>query len=464
LGLAYLAAYLKQVGFKPHILDFNTHPMDDGEFQSFLQSKKWLLIGISFMSNQFGEASRLATLIKNALPQVCLVAGGPHPSSIPERTLQEIPSIDIIVKGEGEETLRELAETIAHCNNYNHIDGICFRSKAGIVKTPDRALIEALDQLPHPAWEYFDVKKYNVFHIGGVTGNSSAFALLSSRGCPNFCTFCDSHTIFSRRFRARSAKNLFEEIMQLHKTFGMMNFDFVDDLFTVQKKRVLEFCNILLSSGIAFRWMANARVNTVDAEMLTAMKNAGCVRVDFGVESGDINVRKLMKKNITNDQIREAHLTARRIGLSTGTFTMVGNMGESNASIRKTVELLREIADDVMVSIACPFPGTELYRIAKEQGLLNTENWTNYVTSPTYKPDYRPVMKTDMMNEREILSSFYYLHSFFARRKFQHRFGRFFIFNLRFYREWVFKPEGFQHRLKMSLALIGVRLKRILHS
>ena len=458
LGLAYLAAYVEQASFKPHIHDFNIDRINDGNFKELLLSRPWLVVGMSFMTNQFAEALRLSSFIKQILPDTPLVAGGPHPSSIPERTLQELPALDIIVKGEGEGTLKELAEVLRDGNNYDQIHGLCFKKHGRIINNKKRELVVDIDELPFPAWKYLDVKKYSVFNITGRDG-ALVFALLSSRGCPNFCTFCDSHTIFGRKFRPRSAQNLFDEIIYLNKTYGMVEFDFVDDLFTVQKKRVLEFCELICNSGIPFKWMANARVNTVDREMLQAIKAAGCIRVDFGVETGDQYVRKLMRKNITDEQIRKAHQIAHDIGISTGSFTMVGNLGETKNSAKMTVELLKDIGDDVMVSIACPFPGTELYSIAKEKGLINTEDWTRYVTSPTYTPNYRPVMRTEHISEDEILESFYYIHSFFARRKFQRRFGRYFFFNLRFYREWVFNAKGLRRRFKMAIRLVNSRIK-----
>ena len=456
LGLAYLAGYIEANGFKPYIIDFNINKIPDDSFQTLLLSRQWILTGISFMTSQFAEASRLADIIKRSLPEVPLIAGGPHPSSIPERTLKEISSIDIVVKGEGEITLLDLIKTISAKENIDKLDGIVFRKNGLILNNPPRDLIADLDMIPFPAWKYFEISDYNVFSISNKK-DSPVFALLSSRGCPNLCTFCDSHTIFKRKFRARSAKNIYDEIMYLNKAYGMLEFDFVDDLITLQKKRILKFCDLIRNSNIPFRWMANARVNTVDREMLLAMKDAGCIRVDFGVESGDPNVRKMIKKKISDRQIRDAHRIAHEVGLSTGSFTMVGNLGETKQSVKMTVDLLNDIGDDVMVSIACPFPGTELYRIAKEKGFINTENWTRYVTSPTYTPNYYPVMRTEHLNEDEILESFYYLHSFFVQRKFRRRFGRYFFINPKFYKEWVIKPEGLQRRLNMAARLLKSR-------
>ena len=458
LGLAYLASYIERKGFNPFVVDFNISTMDDNDFKELLLSKPWLLVGISFMTSQFAEASRLSSFIKKILPETPLAAGGPHPSSIPERTLREIPAIDIIIRGEGEETLGELTEALSFNNSIEDIPGLCFRGNNEIKSNINRPLIADMDKLPFPTWNYFDVKKYNVFTLASKN-NAPVFALLSSRGCPNFCTFCDSHTVFERKFRPRSAQNIFDEIMYLYNTYSMLEFDFVDDLITINKRRVLELCGLISKSGIPFKWMANARVNTVDREMLQAMKDAGCIRVDFGVETGDPYVRKLMKKNITDEQIKNAHKIAKDVGLSTGSFTMVGNLGETRESAKMTVELLKDIGDDVMVSITCPYPGTELYRIAKEKGLINTEDWSRYVTSPTYTKDFYPVMRTENMTEKEILNSFYYIHSFFAQKKFQRRFGHYFLLNPRFYKEWIFKPEGFTRRFKMAAKLIVTRMR-----
>ncbi len=457
LGLAYLAAYLEKFGYEPLIVDMNTSLMSDVQLATLVRGSRWLYVGISFMTNQFSEAARLAELIKSATPSIQIVAGGPHASSIPERTLTEIPQLDVVVRGEGEETARDISECLSNNCSLETIPGISLRCHGKIVHNIDRELIANLDDLPFAAWKHLDVEKYNIFKIG-VGKDAPAFPILTSRGCPNHCIFCDSHTIFHRVFRARSARNIFQEIMYLHENYGTTEFDFVDDLITVLRPRILELCDLMLGSGIPFRWMANARVNTVDHELLKAMKNAGCVRVDFGVETGDPEVRRVMKKNITEKQIRDAHRISQELGLSTGTFTMVGNLGETFNSIRMTEQLLAEVGEDVVISIACPYPGTELYHIAKEKKLINTEDWSRYVTSPTYITDYRPVMRTDDMSEDQILKSFYYLHSKFAARKFKIRFGRYFYLNYHFYSEWVLRG-GLLRRVRMALRLISARVK-----
>lgn len=159
LGLAYLAAYIEQSGFRSHIHDFNIYKINEDDFKEMLLLKSWLLIGISFMTNQFAEALRLSAYIKKVLFDTPLVGGGPHPSSIPERTLKEISALDMIVMGEGEATLKELAEAIRAGNRYDQIPGLCFRKNGRIIKNKKRKLIYDLNRLQFPAWKYFDLKK-----------------------------------------------------------------------------------------------------------------------------------------------------------------------------------------------------------------------------------------------------------------------------------------------------------------
>jgi radical SAM superfamily enzyme YgiQ (UPF0313 family) len=240
----------------------------------------------------------------------------------------------------------------------------------------------------------------------------------------------------------------------LNKNFGATQFDFVDDTITVNKKRILELCNLILSHNCRFKWMCNARVNTVDFEMLKAMKNAGCVRVEFGVESGDPQVLKKIKKAISTEQIKNAHAMARQAGLNIGSFVMVGNIGEDFSSVIKTKELLEQIdTDDVFVAIATPFPGTELYRIAKDNNWIMTNDWSKYVTSPTYLPGYQPVMETDKMNTQEIMKSFFYLHSQFVKKKLRTRYGNFFLLKKQFYKDHIFNIKG-KKALKYKFKLI----------
>lgn len=457
LGLAYLASYIRRAGFDPMIVDLNVDDFSDEVLTELVVRERPLAVAVSFMTNQYGESLRLAALVKAASSSTPVIVGGPHVSALPEEILKQCPAIDFSVIGEGEVTFGELLGALAAGQKrYHHIDGICFRDNGSIVKTGPRALIEDVDALAFPAWDLVRLEKYSVFSID----QGKTFPLLSSRGCPSQCIFCDSHTIFGRRFRARSARNIFSEIEFLHKEYAVTQFDFVDDMITLKKDRVFELCRLIKQSGIPFKWMANARVNTLSSEMLGVMKESGCIRIDVGVESGDPAVRKTARKGTTNEQIVNAHKWASEAGVQIGSFVMVGNLGETKESVKMTAELLSDIGEDVMIAIACPFPGTELYQIAKERGYLRDADWSHYVTSPTYLKNYEPVMVTDKMTQSDILDAYYYLHSIFAKRKFQARYGRFFLLNPSFIREWLLKSAdygGLLRKISMFIRMVKAR-------
>lgn len=460
IGLATIASYLQKYGFSVSILDLNISNMVNGELIEHIQNNGFQAIGISFMTSQYGEARDVAIGIKETFKNVPIIVGGPHISALPKETLEEINSFDVAVYGEGEETARELFQCLEKRKSLTGVKGICFRENGKIITNPPREMIEDLDSLPFPAWDLIDMNRYNV-HSAGGEAKIPTFVLLSSRGCPAKCTFCDSHTIFARKFRARSAANMYKEIMYLHKQYGMLQFDFVDDLITTDRTRMMKLCDILHDSTVQFSWMANARISTLDQEMLLAMKKAGCVRIDVGVESGDPEVRKRMRKGVTNDQIIEVHKTCKEIGLYIGTFLMVGNLGETWKSLEMTVDLLKDLVQDAMISISCPYPGTELYKIAKEKGFLRVEDWSQYSTAPTYVSTFRPLMVTDTMNEEDILKAFYFLHSHFVWKKFTTRFGKFFFVNPVFWREWVFRVGvfgGFFRKARMAIRLAFARI------
>ncbi len=459
LGLAFLASYIRREGYNPIIIDLNVDDYSDKDFSELVRKYNPLVVGFSFMTNQYGECLRLAELVKSSLKSTYIAVGGPHVSALPEEILQESVEVDFSVIGEGEISFLELLNALGSGERYlKNIDGICYRDNGSIVQTKPRGLIEDVNSLPFPAWDLIRVEAYSVFSI--ESGN--AFALLSSRGCPGQCTFCDSNTIFGRKFRARSERNIFSEIEFLHKEYGMKSFDFVDDMITLNKARIIELCKLIKESGIPFKWMANARVNTLDEEMLSVMQESGCIRIDVGVESGDPAVRKIARKRTTNEQIINVHKWAKKVGVQVGAFVMVGNMGESMDSVKMTADLLKDIGEDVMISISCPFPGTDLYKIARENGYLRVKDWSRYTTSPTYLKDYEPVMVTDKMNKEEILNAYYYLHSFFVKKKFQARYGKYFLINPAFMREWLFKSSDQGGLLRKASMLFNLFKARIL--
>jgi radical SAM superfamily enzyme YgiQ (UPF0313 family) len=237
----------------------------------------------------------------------------------------------------------------------------------------------------------------------GMDPSKPFMVVLSSRGCPGRCIFCASHVVHGRRFRMRSPESLVRECKFLKERYGIDQFDFADDTMTVSKKRMRRFCEMLLSEGVVISWDCNARVNTVDEEMLRLMKRAGCVRINFGVESGAQEVLDRIKKGIRLDQIRRAHEMARRAGLLTMSFFMIGHPGEDRCHIESTLKLAKGLASDCPgLTFATPFPGTELYEMAFKAGWLDQRPWDQYTTTITGKK-FLPAMRNETFTREELL-------------------------------------------------------------
>ncbi len=463
LGLAYISAVLEQAGFAVEIYDMNVLNVTVSQFLNHARRTRPRLVGISFMTPQVRIAEAIARGIKNIDRAISVVVGGPHVSAIHEEVLQE-QAIDFAVIGEGEITMRELADTVlCGVKVLREINGLAFRQNDAVIVNPHRPPIADLDSLPLPAWHLLPVERYSVRGFGGDI-NKPTFAILSSRGCPNQCIFCDSHTVFGRQFRGRSARHIFSEIVFLNEKYGAKQFDFVDDTITIDKKRLTELCKLILSSRLGICWMCNARVNTVDYELLKTMKEAGCVRVDFGVESGDPEVLRIMKKRITLEQIRNAHRWAKQVGLTTLSFFMVGNPGETWKSVNRTVKLAQEIKSDIpCIGIATPYPGSELYQIANQHGWILDHDWSRYTPSAYQDKEFQPVMCTGTMTREEILKAYYFVNARFARSKYQVEYGKTFYLNPMFYRQKVFSGRGLSEiprLVKVAMNLVRGLLMR----
>ncbi len=462
LGLAYIASVLEKDGYSVKMVDMSPLDMGLSDLGQELMRIKPHIVGISFMTNQYEEAIEVSKIVKNINSKIPVIVGGPHATALPGETL-ESGSVDFVVIGEGEETMRQLvSELLRGANDFELVAGIAYKKNSKLLVTERREFIQDLDSIPFPAWHLLPIERYSIL-ASGANVKKKVLSILSSRGCPSQCIFCDSHTIFGRKYRGRSAVNIFAEILHLKDSYDISQFDFVDDTITVDKKRIMELCSLIIKRGLNIKWMCNSRVNTVNLEMLELMKRAGCVRIDLGVESGDKNVLKVIKKGITVEQIRSVHDLAHKVGIETTTFIMVGNLGEDFSSVKKTVELVKNIiTDDVNVAIATPFPGTELYQIAKARGWLRVTDWSRYVTAPTYLIDYRPVMVTDKMGEDEIIRAFFYIHSKFLRKKFETRYGKRFYINTHFYSDGFFRVRGWKdimHKGKLARSLISHMFK-----
>ncbi|MDH4209202.1 MAG: radical SAM protein, partial [Anaerolineae bacterium] len=293
-----------------------------------------------------------------------------------EQILRENPAVDAVIRGEAEATVRELALRLAAGEDLSQVLGLTYRRGGEVLVNPPRPLIEDLDSLPFPARHIVRQEGYRAAIYSGVRPT----AMVSSRGCPYHCVYCLwPDTLYGHKFRARSAANVVDEIEQAVRDYGVDEIYFDDDCLTLSKKRVLEICRLILERGLEVKWIVQARVDTVDREVLAAMKEAGCHYILFGVESGSPRMLEIMKKRITLDQVRQAFKDCREVGIKTQAFFLFGVPGENRETIEETIQFAKEIdADSTQFAIAIPHPGTQLYETCMDNGWLVFDNWEDF--------------------------------------------------------------------------------------
>lgn len=387
LALMYLAGFLKHHGTAARIVDITQkHQIYNLDFarcrEDYLaqvencimeevRSTDADIVGISCYSPELAEVERLAARIRSMLPRACLIAGGIHPTLYPEDFLGPSSSFDYAVIGEGEETLLELIQGIrSRREDMDHVKGIGFfdRSTGKTVITAPRAVSTDLDSIAHPDYEGVDMDYYTTaspYAIRGVFSRS--FYIISSRGCPSSCSFCVAKKLreyHGRKpfVRLRSPASLLNEIVTLEQHYAIDSFYFIDDLFTLKKSHVLEFCDRMKHAGSRLIWGCSSRVNTVDDEILSAMRNAGCVQIDFGVEQGSDEALARLKKGITIRQVKETFASCRALGIRTFANFLINTPGETEKDIEEIILLIEEIHPTIVsVNIFTPFPGCEIF-------------------------------------------------------------------------------------------------------
>ena len=325
------------------------------------------VVGVSAKSPNFASACIIAKLAKEINEQIILIAGGPHPSMVGLDVLT-CPDIDIGVKGEGENTIVELLNAIGGSKELHGIQGIVYRKDGQIIENPPGEFIKDLDSLCFPH-EYAQevLKDYNQYPL-------SAFkSIFATRGCPHNCFFCGSRKIWSRKVRFRSPENIVREINGLQK-MGLRLIHFDDDTFGINKKYINNLCNALIKYCPGIKWSCELHVKLVDEQTISLMKAAGCYSIQIGIESGNNEILKEMRKNITIEEAFSAAGIIKKYGIYLQTFFMVGFPRETEDTLNDTVTAMKKIkSDGLFYSIFTPYPGTEAFDFCKEHGLISDD-------------------------------------------------------------------------------------------
>ncbi len=376
LGLGYLAAVLERAGHTVVIYDaaVETEPLDPVLAQGFD------LVGVSAVTPLIYEAWQVAAKAK-ALGYTTIL-GGPHLTLMPEESIAR-PEVDLVARGEAEDTILEVMDALAGRRDWSSIQGVSYKGADGVpIHNPPRPLRKDLDSLPFPAHHLFKIDQYTNLQplTDGLDPHARAFTILTSRGCPYQCIYC-SKAITGNTWRPRSPANVVAEWRWLVRDLRATEIGVTDDVMTLNRERAKEICQRLIDEGLnTVPWITihGIRVDHVDAELFRLMKQAGCKRVGFGVESGNQRVLDYMKKRQTIDQVRQAFRWAREAGLETMGFFIFGLPTETEETMEDTIRLALELDPDLgNFMMAAPFPGTELYDIIQREGRLLDQDWTS---------------------------------------------------------------------------------------
>jgi radical SAM superfamily enzyme YgiQ (UPF0313 family) len=379
-----LGAVCEKAGYDVNVVDCQAERLNFAGFRKRIAQTEADVVGMTSTTLTYKSALENARIAKEELPECTTVLGGCHATFWDENALKECPSLDIIVRREGELTFVELLEKIGEKSSLNGVLGVTFRKKNGqIVRNKDRPFIENLDDLPFPAHHLLPLKS---FHVVGKT----IFPLTTSRGCVYWCDFCTAVRMFGKKYRMRSPKNVVDEIEQIHNKYGQSQFTFYDDAFTVDPNRVVKICDEIQRRKLAIQWDNETRVDMVNKNLLQKMKDAGCMATWFGVESGSPYVLEKMHKKIRLDQTRRAFKTAREVGLMTVASVVLGFPGETEQTAWDTINFVRELdPDDIGFYIATPYPGTPMYDLVRSKGWLKITDFNKYDTAtPTFETPY----------------------------------------------------------------------------
>lgn len=395
LGIYYLASYLRENNFCVKVTDAEAENLAIEDIITIVDEYSPDYIGISSTTVAFHRAIECAEEIKKNNKDIKIILGGPHITSNYNHAMS-FDVFDYGVIGEGEVTLVALLNGLYENNDLHNISGVVYRDNEGNCKiTSQREYINVLDTLPYPAYDLIkDIKLYNP-----PPSNYKALPIINmitSRGCPSQCTFCDRN-VFGKKYRERSAESVFNEILFLYNKYKIKEIAFVDDTFLINKKRIYKLFDLLNREGLSFYWTCMSRINNVTYDFLKFIKDNGCWHISFGIESGDENILKTIKKNIKLDKAKKVIDWCSKLKIKTKGFFIIGHPDETIETIEKTINLACRLKlDDIVVTLNTPIPGSPQYNEVEKYGKLDETDWTKF----NY---WRPVFIPKSLNQDILL-------------------------------------------------------------
>ncbi len=369
LSIGYLATFLLTKGHEVKIIDCDAMNLSVNGLKKYFFEERPEIVGVTATSYSRFAAIELIKAAKAVLPDSYVVAGGPHFTATAEDALKFIKGIDVIVRGEGENTFLDLVEAISKRKDFRDIDGLSFRKGETIIHNRNRQLIEDLNSLPMLKRDLFDDRLYfeKLPH-----SDMPCKSILASRGCPFSCSFCFPH---DRSYRRRSASNILDEVEYLLDRYKIEAIRFFDLTFTVEKKTIIDFCDEIFRRRLKFKWYCESRVD-INLALLEIMKEAGCYSIDFGLESASEKVLKMINKNIMPEQALEFAKKCKEIGIKTKVLLMLSLPGEEKEDAQLTYDFsckMLPYISSLGLEVTRIIPGTELEARARQLGILSKD-------------------------------------------------------------------------------------------
>ncbi|MCW4019476.1 MAG: B12-binding domain-containing radical SAM protein [Candidatus Bathyarchaeota archaeon] len=391
LGIGYLAAFLEKNDYEVNVIDCQVDYPSPKQLADKFAKTKPDLIGLTSATLTYKPALEIVKIAKEVCPNCLTVMGGPHVTVLDEQTMVEPNAPDVVARGEGEQTLLELAELSSEpaLGKLGKVNGITFKKNGKLVRTKDREFIQNLDELSHPAYDHFDLRGYKF-------SGKMYLPIITSRGCPFNCAFCLASQMCGRGFRARSPKKVVDELEWLRDEHGADAYAFYDDTFTFDKQRAFDICQEIIDRKVDLPWDCRTRVDQVTVEMLQKMKRANCKLIHYGVESGSQKMLNLMRKGTTVKQNARAIKLTKEIGIGAAISVVVGYPGETPEMLQQTVEFMEKTKPDyVYMCQAIPYPGTEMAAQLEKLGWTMDPDWNHY-------DEVTPVFKSPLLSQENI--------------------------------------------------------------
>lgn len=399
LGLLYIGAVLEREGHEVEIVPADVVKLSWHQIEKKIQEYQADIIGVTSTTENRFQSFKLIKIAKKTRPEALTILGGPHASMAAEDCLAHIPELDLVVRGEGEITMRELCAVLEDANDLKAVEelpGLSFRRGGHVRSNPPRPPIRHLDSLPHPAFHLVPFEEYNFrFEVPG-RGLLPAVNMMTSRGCPFDCNFCATPINWGRTVRMRSPENVVDEIDFLVQTYGVKVIFFFDDTFNANAKRVERICDLLLERELDIFWKCDVRLDLIDKPLLAKMKTAGLFHLSFGLEAASERVRnEIVHKKVDLQDFHRLVNWCNELDIIPNAFFIFSHPTETWEEAQETIQIIEQYKDRIESSIAILhiYPGTPLEKTARAQGLLPPDfTWTKkhpskVITLPTAQGD-----------------------------------------------------------------------------